>query len=69
MIAMRMTVGKIPSTLKWTLTDHLGSTSITANQDGSLYSELRYTAFGEIRYSSGITPTDFQYTGQLRQTS
>jgi RHS repeat-associated protein len=26
--------------------------------------ELRYKAFGEVRYSSGTTPTKYQYTGQ-----
>ena len=55
--------------LKWVLGDHLGSTSITANADGSFSSELRYSAFGEIRYSSGTTPTDYRYTNQLSQES
>ena len=53
--------------LKWVLADHLGSTSITANEDGTLNSEIRYSAFGEVRYSSGTTPTDYQYTNQLNQ--
>ena len=53
--------------LKWVLSDHLGSTSITADEDGSLNSEIRYSAFGEVRYSSGTTPTDYQYTNQLNQ--
>ena len=53
--------------LKWLLADHLGSTSITANEDGSLSSEIRYSAFGEARYSSGTTPTSYQYTNQLNQ--
>ena len=53
--------------LKWVLSDHLGSTSITANADGSLNSEIRYSAFGEVRYSSGTTPTNYQYTNQLNQ--
>jgi hypothetical protein len=26
---------------------------------------MRYTAFGEVRISSGETPTDYRYTGQL----
>ena len=33
----------------------------------SLNSEIRYSAFGEVRYSSGTTPTDYQYTNQLNQ--
>jgi RHS repeat-associated protein len=54
-------------TLNWTLGDHLGSASVTTTANGTWYSELRYSAFGEMRYSSGITPTDYRYTGQLEQ--
>ncbi len=53
--------------LTWLVTDHLGSTNVTANADGSLQSEMRYRAFGETRYTNGITPTDYRYTGQLQQ--
>jgi RHS repeat-associated protein len=53
--------------LTWVLTDNLNSTTVTANADGSFNSEMRYSAFGEIRYSSGTTPTNYQYTGQLSQ--
>jgi RHS repeat-associated protein len=51
-------------TLYWLLGDHLGSTSITAGANGTLYSELRYTAYGEVRYSDDTTPTDKRFTGQ-----
>ncbi len=30
------------STLYWLLTDHLGSTAVTANGSGGLYGEVRY---------------------------
>ena len=53
-------------TLTWLVTDHLGSTNVTANADGSLQSEMRYRPFGETRYTNGITPTDYRYTGQLQ---
>ena len=53
--------------LTWVLSDHLGSASVTANEDGSFLSEQRYTAFGEVRLSSGETNTPYQYTGQLSQ--
>ncbi len=33
----------------WLLGDHLGSTSMTANADGTFHSEVKYSAFGEIR--------------------
>ena len=65
-IAVRTIVGE-SNTLNWVLGDHLGSSSVTTTDDGTWYSELRYSAFGETRYSSGITPTDYRYTGQLEQ--
>lgn len=53
--------------LTWVLSDHLGSASVTASENGSFLSERRYTAFGEVRLSSGETGTPYQYTGQLSQ--
>jgi RHS repeat-associated protein len=52
------------STLNYLLSDHLGSTSITTSSTGAKEAELRYTAWGEVRYTSGSTPTKYQYTGQ-----
>jgi RHS repeat-associated protein len=66
-LAVRTIVDGTQNTLNWTLSDHLGSSSITTTANGTWYSELRYSAFGETRYSSGITPTDYRYTGQLEQ--
>jgi len=54
-------------TLNWVLTDQINSTTVTASATGDLNSEIRYTAFGTIRYENGITPTDYRYTGQLQQ--
>ena len=65
-IAIR-TIVDAENTLHWLLTDHLGSSSITTTADGTWNSEIRYTPYGETRYSSGITSTDFRYTGQLQQ--
>ncbi len=53
--------------LRWMLSDHLGSASVTANLDGTWNSTIQYTAFGEVRARSGITPGDYRYTGQLEQ--
>jgi hypothetical protein len=36
------------ATLNWILSDQVGSTSVTANADGTFNSEIRYTAFGKI---------------------
>ena len=46
------------------LSDHLGSTAITVNASGAKIAEMRYKAWGEVRFSSGVTPTDKGYTGQ-----
>jgi RHS repeat-associated protein len=51
-------------TLFFTLGDHLGSTSLTTSATGTVISELRYSAWGEVRYSSGAVPSKYQYTGQ-----
>ena len=66
-IAVRTIINGTEDTLNWLLSDHLGSASITTTADGTWNSELRYSAFGETRYSSGITSTDYRYTGQLQQ--
>jgi hypothetical protein len=55
------------STLSLLIPDHLGSTNVTANADGSLQSEMRYAPFGETRYTNGNTPTGYRYTGRLNQ--
>jgi RHS repeat-associated protein len=58
---------RVGSTLYYLLSDQLGSTSITLNASGKVVAELRYTAFGEVRYALGDTPTDHRYTGQRQQ--
>ena len=50
--------------LNYILSDHLGSTAMVTDSSGNLVSELRYKAWGEVRYNSGVTPTDYTYTGQ-----
>jgi YD repeat-containing protein len=56
-------------TLSYILSDHLGSTSLTTDGvSGAVTSELRYTAWGEVRYQAGVTPTNYTYTGQYDNT-
>jgi RHS repeat-associated protein len=57
------------ATLNYLLGDHLGSTSLIADASGVVISELRYKAWGETRYTSGTTPTRYQYTGQYSYAS
>ena len=69
-VAMREKVGDNPATLYFLLTDHLGSTAITANgATGAWVGEVRYKAWGEERPACGsppcgTTPTTYRYTGQ-----
>ena len=55
-------------TVRYLLTDHLGSTAKTAT--GSTETgELRHKAWGESRWSSGTTPTAYHFTGQREDVS
>jgi RHS repeat-associated protein len=63
-IAVR-TITAEADTLQWMISDQLGSTSTTANADGTWNSDIRYTAFGEIRLKTGVTASGYRYTGQL----
>jgi len=51
-------------TLSFLLSDYLGSTSLTTDTSGNVVSELRYKAWGEVRYSNGASQTKYTYTGQ-----
>ena len=55
-------------TLQFLIGDHLGSTSLTTNASGQVVSEVRYKAWGEVRYASGNVPTKYQYTGQYNDS-
>jgi len=63
-IAMRTTTGD----LKWLIGDHLSSTNVIANSDGSNPQRLLYKAWGERRDTSGSPPTKYQYTGQFNDS-
>ncbi len=55
------------SGINWLFGDHLGSQSITTDENGNKYNppvEVRYKAWGADRYTSGTTPTSFRFTGQ-----
>jgi RHS repeat-associated protein len=63
-VAMRTSAG-----LKFLLGDHLGSTAVTASASGGFETETRYYPWGEARWSSGSSPTDYQFTGQQNVAS
>ncbi|MBK6647094.1 MAG: hypothetical protein IPG44_15350 [Anaerolineales bacterium] len=53
------------TTLYYLLSDHLGSTSIVTDAAGTVISQTRYKAWGEVRHQSGVTPTEYGFTGQF----
>ena len=64
-IAMRTGSGTGTSGLAWLLSDHLGSTTVTADgATGARVSELRYKAWGSLRYEYGVSTTEFRFNGQ-----
>jgi len=58
-IAMR-TITSSTDTLHWLISDHLSSTTIITDESGTIVSEMKYTAFGEIRDINGTSPTDYE---------
>ncbi len=72
-IAMRKYTIPQNMSVEYFLGDHLGSTSITTDANGAKVSEMRYKAWGELRYSwtagQSTTPAyrlaDYTYTGQF----
>jgi RHS repeat-associated protein len=61
-IAMR-----VDGTLKYLLSDHLGSTTVVTDATGNLVSELKYKPWGEVR--SGTAQTKYTFTGQYSNVS
>jgi len=64
-IAVRTIQGPSENTLNWIMTDNLNTTTVTAHAHGTWNSEICYTAFGEIRFTGGATPTQYRFRGQL----
>ncbi len=50
--------------LRSALSTGLGSTNLMIDSAGNMISEMRYKAWGETRFASGISLTDYAYTGQ-----
>ena len=58
-------------TLTYLLGDHLGSQALTLDSSGNRLNtntEIRYYAYGAMRYTAGSTPTTFNFTGQRRDS-
>lgn len=64
--SQRLAMKTSSGTLHFFANDHLGSTSLTLESEGDVFSELRYKPFGETRWSQATTPTQRRYTGQIQ---
>ena len=49
--------------------DHLGSTSLTTDDTGTIISEVRYYPYGEERWTNKTSVTDFGFTSQRSEKS
>jgi len=47
--------------------DHLGSVSAVADGSGALASKTLYHPWGTTRHTQGASPTDYAYTGQMKE--
>ncbi len=62
---------RVAGILSWLLSDHLGSTAVTADgATGGRTGELWYKPWGESRGTPyGVTPTTYRFTGQREDAS
>lgn len=68
-VALRVQDGDTASeAVSFLFGDHLGSTSVVADGTGSLIAEMGYLPWGELRFESGASPTDYGYTDQYNET-
>ena len=58
-VAMRDSSG-----VKYFHSDHLGSATLTTNQSGGIYHQIRYNPYGSQDWSNGLAPTDYNFTAQ-----
>ncbi|MCL4274430.1 MAG: RHS repeat-associated core domain-containing protein [Anaerolineales bacterium] len=66
--AQRITLHK-DGALNFIIGDHFGSSSLMTDAGGNELASMRHTAWGEVRYESGASPTEYTYTGQYSYTA
>jgi RHS repeat-associated protein len=67
-IAQRTRIGTAPDRLEYLFGDHLGSSSLVTNSSFVKTAELRYTAWGKPRSTTGtVAANAFTYTGQRQE--
>jgi len=68
-VAVRTGSGTGTTGLVYLFDDHLGSTTVAANPDGTLYSKQLYTPWGDFRYTTGTPPSKYRFTGQMLESA
>jgi hypothetical protein len=53
------------NTVYYLLGDHVGSTSLTTDENGQNPVKQYYLPWGEVRYTDGTLQTKYTYTGQF----
>ncbi len=53
------------NTVYYLLSNHLGSTSLTTDENGQNPVKQYYLPWGEVRYADGTLQTKYTYTGQF----
>jgi RHS repeat-associated protein len=53
----------------WLHGDHLGSASLATNASGQVVSNVRYKPFGEVRWQSGMMPTNRKFGGKIEESA
>jgi hypothetical protein len=66
-VAERQMVGST-SWVYYLVGDHLGSASVVLDSNRNVVAEQRYYPYGEAVTVAGTQPTNYQFTGQLRDS-
>jgi RHS repeat-associated protein len=62
-------VMRVNGILYFILSDQLGSVTLTTDALGNVLTKEQYTAWGDVRYSSGNDLSNYTYTGQYSYTN
>ena len=68
-IAMRVGSGPGATGLSWLVGDHLGSTSVVADNNGASVGGVTYKPWGETESTWGTVPTKRLFTGQMLEVT
>jgi RHS repeat-associated protein len=68
-VAMRQSAASGDGEVSYLHTDHLGTVSAVTDDNGDEIARTLNLPFGEVRWQSGASPTDYSFTGQKLDAS